>query len=605
MPIEITPKIIQEYAEGYMNKPGRKHLLHSAYDITVEKYRSLKVHANGEVPVKIINERRPSEPIDIKEYRECIYVPITKGNITKIISSLSKIRRSTDWSIKWPEKKISSIKKEEEIWNYIENKFPYNFNSLTNWIFSVFLKSYLIDANAIILVLPINIEKEPSEYYKPYPFIFNSPQVLKYEPNDYVIIVSNKKCDYNILDDKGSVINTRYDGLIVHYIDTNIMYTFSQTDENMSFYVSREYIHNLGFLPAFKMPGLFFEACENDFINESRISGTVPHLDEMARLYSDLQAEIVQHVHSEKWIYLNTHCTHCNGLGKKIISGIECICESCNGIGKVPTSPYMNIILTPPDPIAGENTVPTPPAGYIQKTDVAEMCQKLNDMINEHSYKSLASVNMQFLDQTPLNESGTAKEVDKDELNNFVHSIAEDIVYAMDRIIFISNEYRYKDLITDQNKRLELLPEIPVPEKFDLLSSTYLIDEIEKAKRNNINNLIIATLEIDYALKKFYNDPEIAKIIALVFELDPLPALTDDAKMMRLQNNGITQIDYVISSNIIPFIKRAVREDVNFIKKTYEEQMVILNTYANEKLNQTTAEGNIRTSLNEEEVIIE
>ena len=36
---------------------------------TVKLYKALKTHASGEVPVEIIDVRRPNEPDEIKAYR--------------------------------------------------------------------------------------------------------------------------------------------------------------------------------------------------------------------------------------------------------------------------------------------------------------------------------------------------------------------------------------------------------------------------------------------------------------------------------------------------------------------------------------------------------
>lgn len=595
MALLITPQIISEYA--------LKTRCHSAYAITCEMYDSLRVHSNGEKPVNLIEERRPSESEYIKSYREKIYVPITKSNISRVISSLSKIRRSTDWSISFPDKKVARIKKGEELEEFTTKKYPYNFYSLTNWVFAVALKNYLIDPNAVILVTPIRIDIDASDPYEPFPFIYNSDRVLEFVPGEFCVLVSTHKCTYEIKDERGVVTMTKNDGMIIHYIDRDNMITYQQTDQHKQFKAVRTFKHGLGILPAFKVPGVFFEACDNTFINESRIAGMLPHLDEAARIYSDLQAEIVQHVHSEKWLYMNTQCQTCNGTGREIINENPCDCHSCKGAGRVPTSPYSNHVITPP--VMGEETIPTPPAGYIQKSDVALMCDKINGLVNEHLYKSLASINMQFLDQSPLNQSGVAKEVDKDELNNFVHSVAEDIVYIVDKIIYITNEYRVKGLIEDPIKRAELLPNVAVPERFDLLSSSFLVDEIADAKSNNINNLIVATLETEYAAKKFYNIPVVAQTIALMYELDPMPALTDEQKIMRLQNDGVTQIDYIISSYIVPFIKRALRDNDDFLTLEFDKQNAILVKYAQEKEKQNSASGKISSAIPEEEEVIE
>jgi hypothetical protein len=58
--------------------------------------------------------------------------------------------------------------------------------------------------------------------------------------------------------------------------------------------------------------------------------------------------------------------------------------------------------------------------------------------------------------------------------------------------------------------------------------------------------------------------------------------------MMRLQNNGITEKDYVVSSNIQKFVRKALIEDEEFAFKGYEEQVAIMNKYADEVMKENS-----------------
>jgi hypothetical protein len=188
---------------------------------------------------------------------------------------------------------------------------------------------------------------------------------------------------------------------------------------------------------------------------------------------------------------------------------------------------------------------------------------------------------MQFLAKIPMNESGIAKEVDRDELNNTVYNIAEDLVQILDNLHKLCVEYRYKVVVPNNMERMDLVPFVSVPEKYDLLSSNYLIDEITKARSGKISPLIIAALEADFATKKFYSNPELQKELELVMTLDPLIGLSEDEKMTRLANKGITYIDYIISSNIVKFIRRALLDD-SYIDLGKDAQYQILIGYAEE-----------------------
>jgi hypothetical protein len=135
-----------------------------------------------------------------------------------------------------------------------------------------------------------------------------------------------------------------------------------------------------------------------------------------------------------------------------------------------------------------------------------------------------------------------------------------------------------------QRTRMEMLPNIPVPQNFDLLPEDYLMKEVTDARTAKINPLLIATLEQQLAAKKFYNQPNLANNIKLYFDLDPLPGVSTDEKLSMLSNKGCTQTDYIISNYMASFIKRALREDEKFGEKNYDVQMEVLIKYAEEKI---------------------
>lgn len=580
MPITATPDLIQKYA--------LKQVKYKGFDKANELYEDIRVHADGEMPKCIIEERRPSESERIKEYREKIYVPITESTVSKVITSLSKIRRSQDWSIDYDPAKVPKIvsgREDETLQSYCEEYYPY-FKSITNWAFSVLLKAMLIDANAIEAIWPENRNPASTEFLRPFSYIFHSDQVLDYSMDDYAVLLS---ADTYIYKDRDHIDR---EGIVIYVIDRTYIQRWVQVDLDKSMRMEWAWQHELGFAPIRKLGGVFYKAYDNIFVYKSRIQGMVPRLKEAARIYSDLQAEIVQHVHSDKWLYSQTECRHCNGRGYPE-EHKDRACSTCHGVGYVSTSPYTNMVLRPPNNVEGQSQIPTPPAGYIQKSDVALMVDRIDNLVKDNISEALSAINMEFLAQAPLNQSGTAKEVDKDELNNFVHSVAEDIVCAMDWTYKVINEYRYRVIVPDQEIREDMLPSIPVPEKFDLLSAALLLDDIQKAKTSGINPVILNELQIEYAGKKFYNDHRVKDELETIFSLDPFPNITDDEKMTRLGNDGITLIDYIISSNIQQFVRRAMQEEKDFSGLTLSERKDIIVEYANEVVEANSGKVNI------------
>ncbi|MEX6689217.1 hypothetical protein QTN47_17035 [Danxiaibacter flavus] len=577
---------------------GKKH---SAYLETVKQYEKINCHANGLVPGDLIKKRRPRESEEILKYRTDIYIPKTKHPIYKVINSLSKIRRSPDWSINYD--KVESparIIPEESLQTYCEEEYP-GFTSVTNWMFSVALKNICIDANAVIAVFPVDPNIASNQFYKPMAMLFNSPEVIYFEETANYAVLKSKEKNKIVLD------SGKFEDGDVYYIITD--QEFFRYEKQMSGeFLQTQYInHKLGRLPVFKVPSVFLTQKDNVVIQESRIAPMIPHLDEAAREYSDLQASKVQHMFPLFWYIDTKKCDSCQGTGKEVDQSdpnkVLKKCSKCNGSGKAVFSPYVNMAVKPPEITEGVSAnLPFPPAGYIAK-DV-EILKLQEESVDKNLFGALSSINMQFLDQTPLNISGEAKNVDREELNNFVYSVAEDIVACMDKIYDLICLWRYSYIAPNKADRKKMLPQIAVPEQFDLLPASYLMDEISKATSSKgVSPIIIMGLQKEYAVKKFYNNPGIGDLLATVCELDPLPGLTDDEKMIRLSNHGISMEDYVISSNLLSFVKMAVFEDKNFMGLDYSKQIDKMKEYAKVKMKDISGATEIKNSLNDQPII--
>lgn len=563
-------------------------LRHKAYGETVKLSERYRYHAEGVYPKEMIEERRPSESKAVKEYREKVWKPITKPTWGKVVTELNKIRRSSDWMIKYNSDNIPArVLPEETLQEYCEKKYPLGFTSITNWVFSFLLPQYLKDPNSVIAIMPLDkTEAQPNEYIKPFAYVFDSWQVLDFVQGDYAVLKSTDKVIYQ--DENGR----KYYGDVYYIMTTMYIQRYEESKGSKKLSLAWEYHHNIGELPAFRVKGLIHKSYDSTFVYKSRLDDMMPRLDEVLREYSDLQAEVVQHIFSEKWETVSDDCPVCKGKGDIRTAGVKgetVKCYACEGSGAKARGPYSTLQIRVP--MAGEKPIGTPPAGYIQKDVTIVKIQ--DERIDKHEFKALSSINMEYLAQTPLNESGKAKEVDKDALNNFVNAVAEDIVWTMDEVYYYSNEMRYNVIVPNAAQRKGLLPYIPVPEKFDLLSSTYLEDQISKQKENKGNPIIINAMEEEYVNKKFAADDDIRKRVLLSIRLDPLAGVGEDDRASRMSQNGITKETYVLSCNIREFIDQAIDEKgESFFTMKPKEQKDLLKSYARQQIeeNQTSAQ---------------
>lgn len=568
---------------------------HYYYEKAVKKCKEFEPHADGCYPDELIECRRPNEPLEVQAYRKEIWVPKTQPTFDSILSSLGAIRRSPDWSIKYPELgAFAKIREGESLEDYSEKNFPY-FESVTNWLFSVVLKKYLTDSNAAVLIMPLTNNVEETNFIEPYPIIFDCCDVVEYIYNDHAILVNPIGCTY--VTKKGVMEQ----GKSFYYIDTFAIVRYDQVDAKGAMVVADTYEHGLGVLPCFKLGGIVCESHGLNFLYKSRIAGILPELDEALREYSDLQAAKVLHIYPERWEFTQQECASCKGTGKRrnpawydgcdasIPVQIGCDIQGCNN-GYIASGPYSKLLIRPTSALEGGGAIPNPPAGYVEK-DV-EIVKVMEASVEKHLYDGLAAINFQDLAQVPMSESGIAKEIDRDKQNNTIHSIAEDLVKIMDNTYKINAYYRYKNLYSFEEID-KMLPKIPVPEKYDLFSITNMQTELNSAKTGKTNPVIVNAMEIDYASKRFNTDESVRDLVALTLKLDPLPNISEDEKMARLSNKGILQETYIVSSNINEFVQRALDEDPDFAGKPLKDQKAKLLSYANEILGKQNTAASI------------
>lgn len=544
-----------------------------------EKEKEMRVHADGIFPGCLIEERRPSESIEVLTYRKKIFKPITKPYFGKIENTLQKIRRSSDWSIKYPDASFDRVVDGEKMNDYAEHNYP-EFESLTNWAFSLLLRNYLIDANALVLVAPWTVPTGENKYLEPVATIFNSCDVIDFADQDYAVIENKVGSSLWRSGDKP--------GRSFYIITTEMIWKYEQSDGRQNYTVTFEHQHELGLLPVFKLGGIVIDVYGTHSLYESRIAGILPQFDEALREYSDLQAAKVLHMFPREWEFTQNECLACKGQGTRIDNTqnppCQVECKACEGRAYIASGPYSKMLVRPA--AADQQQVPNPAAGIIQRD--SKIIELQETSVDGHIYKALAAINFEFLTTTPMNQSGTAKEVDKDELNNMVHSIAEDIVRIMDKVYYWIALYRYSALYTP-DEIYKMLPMIAVPEKYDILGAAYYQEQMKGIIDSKLNPAIRNAMEITFATKAFNSEPKVAEEVALILSLDPLAGISEDDKMSRLSNGGITKLDYITSSNINKFVANAMETIKGFADMDITKQKEAIRKMAEAQMGEETA----------------
>lgn len=559
-----------EFLGTYL-KPSIEAKKHKYYKESCEYAEELLIHFDGLKPRKLLTERRPAESEEIHAFRQLIFKSKTKAFCDKITNSLMKIRKSQDWMIKYKNRDSFKIASDETLKEYMEKDFP-RYESFTNWYFQIGFKVYETDTNSLCLWKPLNEQLSDNEYYKPYPVIFKSHQVIDYKYSEWYFLLSDEKNKFM----EGS---HEMEGWIYYYADKEGIYTIKQVSANGTYSID-EFIHGLSYCPIVDFGGIVQHETIWQCLRQSRVYGIVPSFDEAAREYSDMQAEVLQHIHSTMWAHAGQDCKMCKGTGmipRKDAPSIKC--KDCKGKGTVPFNPYEYYSI--PRAKAGDTQISGVPIGYVTKQIEIAILQ--NTRIKEHIKDGLAAINMEFLIDPPqIAQSGISKEVDKDDMHTFFHAVAEDIVRFFDKSYSISNDYRYSGIVPKEEDRQTMLPVIPVPEKYDILSETYLVSEIKMLKDAGIEPEIINSSLLEYVNKKFYADPDTQNLVKNILELDPVSSKNEDVIIIQLTNNGIEQIDYNIHCKIRDYVVRAVFENPDFFSLPLTDRQKVIKGYAQE-----------------------
>lgn len=551
---------------------------HSCYGKTVELSNNLAIHAYGVKPETLLNKARPNEQQVYKDWRSQRWSPITLTYWQKVVFNSAKIRKAEDWEVAYPD---------EDIKEYVTKNYP-DFDSFDNWFWNFGFGKMFSDPNGIILVAPLP-KLNPSddrEKYNPYTYYFSSDRVIDYQHDKYAVLLS-EEC--SVVTRGGTPEKT---GRIIIFVTTTDIITAKQVGEINDY--TFEYTvdadgtplgiaHNFGYLPAFQLGGILADYKIGYKFYDSFISPCVPHWDEAVMDYSDHQVNKALHLHPDRWEIADNECPSCTGSGyiqtKKGDGFVKNTCSNCNGMGRISIKTPFGVKLIKPAVKTGASesvSIPTPPGGYIDRP--IESLKLLKEEYQNDIREGLAALSMEFLMNTPTEQSGVAKAYDRDPLTAYYGVLSKHVVEAIYTpcLYFIT---KWRNLLDTEEVVDSKVPHVKIPQKFDVVISSSVADSLKVAHEAGMSSAITSNLEVTYAKQEYGETSDVAIYAELIDRFDPLAGKTEDQKMTILSNKGCTQDDYILSSKLYSFLKRAFVEYKDFYDKQYKDQKAILDTY--------------------------
>lgn len=534
---------------------------------------------------RLIDQRRPSESDSILAYRRVVYRPLTQGVWFKVYNSLLKIVRSEDFRIDYAKADLpSSVPDDEYLEDYCEEKYP-TFDSVENWFASYGMKQMLVDPNGLVYVLPKTFEIEENQLYEPIAITVLSKDVYEYKENELAIFRVDRTYEYTT---EGGKIKRK--GIILGILTREGYWEAKQINSKMDFDIEEVSLfpEEMKYLPAWCLGGVQKKIAQDYILYDSFMAPMLPALDEMAADTSELSAEKIQHIYSTMWYYSMSDCRTCMGSGKVNVKGKQSItCSVCNGTGGAPKSPYRDIVVKP-DALNGDK-LPLPPAGYVTKS--TDMVKMQLEILDREELMALSSVNHEFLSRTPIAQSGISKQYDQQELENFTSGVAKRMTVIMRNVYYFINEFRYMLLVPNEIERIKMLPVIPVPTKYSLITVEVLEAQMKAAMEAKSDPEIIDQLEMEYIAKKFPNEHNLRNIMRVKKRLDPFPRLTTQEKQDIVLSKNADPVDVLVSIYLHPFIEQAFidyPEDTEgkqgFCELDFDKQKEVIYKYAQDKM---------------------
>lgn len=559
----IEQKTIDHY---FKNEPR-----HIFFEPSVKIAEQIQAHTGEKYPRKIIDLARPNEREKFKKYREEVHEPVTKKDYNKILTTLKKIQKSEGWGVNYDKENFEDPI-QELLREYMEINYP-GFGALETWFFNYGMDQMLNDPNAIALVYPLNFEE-----------LSNNQTSQEREVQPFIEIVPAKNvywADKNLLICKATLGEVTIGGEnqmaqeIPHFIfaDRDSLMVLKLIDKEKELYETYELQNNLQEVPFVKLGGRIKKLKGSSVLWESLVQPCVPSWNEALRRYSDHQVNMVNHLHPERWQFTSEPCPSCRGTGrnpekkKPSQSDYNPVCPQCKGSRVINlATPFANILVKPVHGKPGEadQVPPTPPAGYITKP-----IEGIDFLIKEYlrtKVEALEAINLDYLADVPLNQSGKAKEIDREEINTFMFDVSSHVCDAVLTPLYrLHSGWRLGFLSPEE--RAKYLPIVPVPRRFDVINVELLRDRAQFLQEHNFNPFIVAASMLEYYAKEYGEDSLDFKVFSVSVAVDPLFGQSNADKIDLKTNDGCSDIDYRVSSKIYDYIRKAFEEDENFFEK--------------------------------------
>lgn len=541
----------------------------------VENSDRIRLHAEGYKAEQMLELYRPNLNVAQRQGQLANARLITQTHFARLVNTFSKVLTAQDYHLSWSDTTGTLLAEQlEKYREYTTQQYPYG--TLDEWIMQQGLPAKLIEAGGVYAIVPS--EKGPVVK------AFRAEQV-KYHIPGHLCIVST-----------GSIGNESY---LVYTPEITVRYVQVKGAAQRKFepqVLYQTYGEAGGYKWMFAQPigGRVVDISQPN-VQASLVAGVLPYWDEAFVNNFDRAQSVRDHAYPLAWAFVQSQCQTCNGTGnlgnKGLVAspGKQNKCSTCNGVGVVQQlSPYGMLAIRP-SRANEEGSVPTPPMGYVQR-DIAPL-EFLSNHIREMVYQGYSALGLEYLGQEQLNQSGIAKDYDREPVRATLRVFAESFIGQnlrwIDTSLALAMFYADGLIYTPedvQDAASFIAPTRTIPNEFDVLTISTSQSVLKAAREAGADAYTLASLEQQFALRAVGDDVDLRQIIELRGVLDPMSGYTLDQKITLRDTGAVTLADFVVSTNIERFIARARRDNPNFDTLAPALQEAIIYGYAEKQI---------------------
>lgn len=564
----------------------RDNYRHPLYHAACKLAREMAVHVYGTKPEELLARVRPGEDDEITQYRLDNYEATTKAPCGKAIKIVSKIFNPNLLSIVFPQENENAKKLQEYTMYY----YPI-FNSLVTYNKDVVLKKMIADPNGLLAVKPQRPPRNDAERVKPIVVTYGSEAIWNWDEDHFLIntLIEDVPNDgkYYTFDyyDAGQYIKLKVsaprEDEITEEVQETYVTNFTDKDGQPE-------------IPAWRLRGNSIALDTGEVLYESFFADAKPHWNLSVIHENDVMASFVKHMHPQRYV-IGEECDNeqtFDGILLRCQRGVfrgmkdgrpytHGTCSKCNGLGRVANSPYQDLVYLK-EKLDEYQGMSMDPVGYVKvPVDATKM---LEERAERMAKKGSSAINMDIEDEVGENQSGVAKVIDRSAQSDTIYDIGSVMcdVHLQNEFYFI-NKFMNQVVDSSAGKNADTnLPTINKPTRFNVESVAELVVSFKAGKESGLDRNFLQAKQLEILTRDLETNTDLKKYYSAIIGLDPLFGLDLDTIDSQVAKGTIRKLDVTLHYNLKPFVDLALSKDKNFLEKKKDEQLVILEGYAQE-----------------------